>query len=135
MILFIPYLAHSTNKAIRAHHQERRRQVKAAAWACKSACQGVEPIVGQVDIVFRPRLGKGVPCRDTSNYSINVKHIEDGLVAAGLLPDDRGQYVRRVIMEPPEIDRGAETGTWIEIIPVQNEQQNITGDITEVTNG
>ena len=121
MILFVPYLAHSTNKAIRAHHQERRRQVKAAAWACKAACQGVEPIAGRVDLVFTPRLGKGVPRRDTSNYSINVKHVEDGLVSAGLLPDDRGEFVRRVIMEPPEVDRQAETGTWVEIIEIEGE--------------
>lgn len=121
MRIFVPYLAHSTNTAIRAHHQERRRQVKAAAWACKAACQGVAPIQGRVDLVFTPRLGKGVPRRDTSNYSINVKHVEDGLVAAGLLPDDRGEFVRRVIMEPPEIDRKAETGTWVEIIPCSTE--------------
>ncbi|WP_339118844.1 hypothetical protein [Halomonas sp. BMC6] len=68
--------------------------------------------------MFRPRLGKGDRMRDTSNYSISMKHIEDGLVAAGLLPDDRGQYVRRVILDPPEVDRKAESGTWVEIIPV-----------------
>lgn len=119
MILFVPYLACSTNVAIRQHYQERRKDVKRAAQAVIDACQGMKPVSGQVDIVFRPRLGKGVPRRDTSNYSINVKHIEDGLVAAGLLPDDRGQYVRRVIMEPPEIDRKAQTGTWVEIIKVE----------------
>jgi hypothetical protein len=119
MILFVPYLACSTNVAIRQHYQKRRKAVKDAALAVKSACQGMQAVTGQVDIVFRPRLGKGVPRRDTSNYSINVKHIEDGLVAAGILPDDRGQYVRRVIMEPPEIDRKAKTGTWVELIPVE----------------
>lgn len=118
MILFVPYIASSTNVALRANKHANNREVKAAAWACKAACAGMQPIAGQVDIVFRPRLGKGMPRRDTSNYSINVKHIEDGLVAAGLLPDDRGQYVRRVIMDPPEIDRKAESGTWVEIIPV-----------------
>lgn len=118
MRLFVPYLAHSTNTAIRAHHQVRRRQVKAAALACKAACRGIKPIKGRVDLVFTPRLGKGVIRRDTSNYSINVKHVEDGLVTAGLLPDDRGEYVRRVTMMPPEIDRKAETGTWVEISEV-----------------
>ena len=119
MILFVPYIACSTNTAIRQHYQQRRKDVKRAAMAVKAACHGMAPVTGQVDIVFRPRLGKGVPRRDTSNYSINVKHIEDGLVAAGILPDDRGQYVRRVIMDPPEIDRKAESGTWVEIIPVE----------------
>ncbi|GEK46533.1 hypothetical protein HPA02_08160 [Bisbaumannia pacifica] len=81
----------------------------------------VPPITGRVDLSFTPRLGKGVRRRDTSNYSLNVKHLEDGLVAAGILPDDRGEYVRRVILEPPEIDRKAETGTWVEIIEIEGE--------------
>lgn len=122
MILFVPYLARSTNVGIRQHWSRRKREVDAAAWACKAACQGMAPIAGRVDLVFRPRLGKGVPRRDTSNYSINVKHVEDGLVAAGLLPDDRGEYVRRVIMEPPEIDRKGETGTWVEIIELEKSE-------------
>ncbi|QPI62417.1 hypothetical protein [Vreelandella venusta] len=119
MLIFVPYIASSTNVALRANKHANNREVKAAAWACKAACQGVEPITGKVDLVFRPRLGKGERVRDTSNYSISMKHIEDGLVAAGLLPDDRGQYVRRVIMDPPEIDRKAESGTWVELIPVE----------------
>ena len=137
MKLFIPSLATSTNVGTRQHWTKRKREVDSCHLLVRSVVkrEGVQPIGQRVDLVFRPRLGKGVRRRDTSNYSLNVKHLEDGLVAAGLLPDDRGEYVRRVIMEPPEIDRGAETGTWIEIIPVQNEQQNITGDITEVTNG
>jgi hypothetical protein len=119
MIVFVPCLASSTNVAMRANKHANNREAKIAAWACKAACQGMSPIAGRVDLVFRPRLGKGARCRDTSNYSINVKHIEDGLVVAGILPDDRGEYVRRVIMDPPEIDRKGETGTWVELIPVE----------------
>lgn len=122
MILFVPYIASSTNVALRANKHQNNREVKAAAWACKAAIQNVDieiPITGRVDLVFRPRLGKGDRMRDTSNYSISMKHIEDGLVAAGLLPDDRGQYVRRVILDPPEVDRKAESGTWVELIPVE----------------
>ncbi len=117
MKLFIPYLATSTNVGTRQHWTKRKREVDSCHLLVRSVVkrEGVQPIGQRVDLVFRPRLGKGVRRRDTSNYSLNVKHLEDG--------------------EPPEIDRGAETGTWIEIIPVQNEQQNITGDITEVTNG
>lgn len=118
MIIFVPYLASSTNVAIRQHYHQRRKEVHSAALAVRAACHGIGPVDGLVDLVFRPRLGKGVRARDTSNYSLNVKHIEDGLVAAGILPDDRGQYVRRVILDPPEIDRKAATGTWVEIRPV-----------------
>lgn len=117
--IFVPYLASSTNVALRQNRFARSREVKDAAWAAKAACAGMEPINGMVDLVFRPRLGKGQRTRDTSNYSANVKHVEDALVAAGVLPDDRGEYVRRIIMEPPEVDRKSETGTWVEIIPVE----------------
>lgn len=121
MRIFIPYLATSTNVGTRQHWSKRKREVDACHLLVRQAVQqaGVSPVRSRVDLAFRPRLGKGVRRRDTSNYSLNVKHVEDGLVAAGILPDDRGEYVRRVIMEPPEIDRKAETGTWVEIIRVE----------------
>lgn len=117
MRLFVPYLATSTNVGTRQHWARRKREVESAHLLTREAVQkaGMVPVAGRVDLVFRPRLGKGVRRRDTSNYSLNVKHLEDGLVAAGILPDDRGEYVRRIIMEPPEIDRKAQTGTWVEI--------------------
>lgn len=120
MILFIPYLATSTNVGTRQHWTKRKREVDSCHLLVRNVVrrEGVEQVLGRVDLVFRPQLGKGVRRRDTSNYSLNVKHIEDGLVAAGVLPDDRGEFVRRVIMEPPEINRKAETGTWVEILPV-----------------
>ncbi|GEK48450.1 hypothetical protein HPA02_27330 [Bisbaumannia pacifica] len=121
MRLFVPYLAASTNVGTRQHWARRKREVDACHLLVRNAVreEGLRPVGGRVDLVFRPRLGKGVRRRDTSNYSLNVKHLEDGLVAAGILPDDRGEYVRRVILEPPEIDRKAETGTWVEIIEIE----------------
>lgn len=121
MLIFVPYLATSTNVGTRQHWSARKKEVEAAAWACKAACQGMAPVARRVDLVFRARLGKGVRVRDTSNYSLNMKHVEDGLVTVGILPDDRGEYVRRVILDPPEIDRKAETGTWVEIIELEGE--------------
>ncbi|WP_328717593.1 hypothetical protein VO226_08395 [Halomonas elongata] len=120
MRLFIPYLATSTNVGTRQHWSKRKEEVDACHLLVRNAVRraGLGRINGRVDLAFTPRLGKGVRRRDTSNFSLNMKHLEDGLVAAGVLPDDRGQYVRRVILEPPEIDRKAETGTWVEIIKV-----------------
>lgn len=120
MRLFVPYIASSTNVGTRQHWSKRKREVDRCYSLVRQAvaAAGIEPVKQRVDLVFTPRLGKGVRRRDTSNYSISMKHIEDGLVAAGLLPDDRGEFVRRVIMEPPEVDRKAESGTWVEIIPV-----------------
>lgn len=123
MRIFVPYLATSTNVGTRQHWGQRKREVDAAHLLTRNAVrrEGLPAVSGRVDLVFRPRLGRKVPRRDTSNYSLNMKHLEDGLVAAGILPDDRGRYVRRVILEPPEIDRKAETGTWIEIIEIEGE--------------
>lgn len=113
--LFVPYIASSSNT--RQHWTARKREVDTCHLIVRNAVQkaGLGRIEHPVDLVFRPRLGKGVRRRDTSNYSYSLKQLEDGLVAAGVLPDDRGEYVRRVIMDPPVIDRKAETGTWIEI--------------------
>ncbi|MGQ7249546.1 hypothetical protein ACUN9Y_19710 [Halomonas sp. V046] len=120
MRIFVPYLASSTNVGTRQHWSRRKREVDTCHLIVRNAVNraGLTPVECQVDLVFTPRLGKGVRRRDTSNYSLSMKHLEDGLVAAGLLPDDRGEFVRRIILEPPEIDRKAETGTWVEIIPV-----------------
>lgn len=129
MQLFVEYLATSTNVGTRQHWSNRKREVDACHLLVRHAVQQADlaPVRGRVDLVFRPRLGKGVRRRDTSNYSLNVKHLEDGLVAAGILPDDRGEYVRRVIMEPPEIDRQAATGTTIEIIELESEEYPLQG--------
>lgn len=120
MILFVPYLGPSTNSIYAGVHWAKRKKHKdEAAAAVKAAVQdlGLGAVEGRVDLVFRPRLGKGQRARDTSNNSYSAKMIEDGLVAAGVLVDDTLDCVRRVINEPPEFDRQAVTGTWVEIIP------------------
>lgn len=75
----------------------------------------------QVDLYFTPRLGPKERIRDTGNYSISCKTIEDGLVRAGLLPDNCGEYVRQWKVNPPIIDRKQKSGTWVETIPVEKE--------------
>lgn len=113
--LFVPYIAGSTNVGTRQHWSARKREVDACYLLVAQAVReaGIGRIERRVDLLFQPRLGKGVRRRDTSNYSLSLKHLEDGLVVAGVLPDDRIDYVGRVAMDPPLIDRRAETGTWI----------------------
>jgi len=121
MRIFVQYLGPSTNAIYSGIHWAKRKKAKDEAVAATlKAVQEFKlgSIPGRVDLVFRPRLGKGVRRRDTSNNSMSAKLIEDALVKAGVLVDDTEAYVRRVINEPPEIDRQAETGTWVEIIPV-----------------
>jgi len=36
-----------------------------------------------------------------------------------VLKDDTEQYVRNVTMCPARVDRKAQTGTWVELIPVE----------------
>ncbi|WP_110665167.1 hypothetical protein [Salinicola halophilus] len=121
VVLFVPYIASSSNT--RQHWTARKREVDACHLIVRDAVRraGLCRIEQPVDLAFTPRLGKGVRRRDTSNYSYSLKQLEDGLVAAGVLPDDRGEYVRRVVMEPPVVDRKAETGTWIEICEAQRD--------------
>lgn len=122
MRLFVEYLGPSTNAIYAGVHWAKRKKAKDEACMATLAAvraAGIQPVQGRVDLVFRPRLGKGVRRRDTSNNSMSAKLIEDSLVKAGVLIDDTEQYVRRVIHEPAEIDRSAPTGTYIEINPVE----------------
>lgn len=124
MILFVPYLGPSTNQIYAGIHWAKRKKAKDQALAATlEAVRGIGmgPAAGRVDLVFRPRLGKGVRRRDTSNASMTAKLIEDALVKAGVLADDTEDHVRRVILEPAEIDRKAVTGTWVEIIEIEGE--------------
>lgn len=120
--LFVEYLGPSTNAIYSGIHWSKRKRAKDDACRATLAAvraAGILPVTGRVDLVFRPRLGKGVRRRDTSNNSMSAKLIEDALVKAGVLADDTDEHVRRVIHEPAEIDRSAATGTWIEIIELE----------------
>ncbi|MHB0775410.1 RusA family crossover junction endodeoxyribonuclease [Halomonas sp. WWR20] len=121
--LFVPYIGPSTNVAIRQHWRKHKDQVELCDVLTKQAVidASLAPISHQVDLYFTPRLGPKERIRDTGNYSISCKTIEDGLVRAGLLPDDRGEYVREWKVRPPIIDRKQESGTWVEIIRVEEE--------------
>lgn len=124
MRIFVPYLGPSTNAIYAGMHWAKRKQAKDDACRATLAAvrdAGLARVEGRVDLVFRPRLGKGARRRDTSNNSMSAKLIEDALVKAGVLADDTTDHVRRVINEPPEIDRKAETGTWVEIIEIKGE--------------
>ncbi|WP_280568210.1 hypothetical protein [Chromohalobacter sp. 296-RDG] len=124
MRLFVEFLGPSTNAIYAGTHWGKRKKAKDDACAATLAAvraAGVQQVAGRVDLVFRPRIGKGVRRRDTSNNSMSAKLIEDALVKAGVLADDTDEHVRRVINEPAEIDRKAQTGTWVEIIEVEGE--------------
>ncbi|RUR26826.1 hypothetical protein ELY33_17105 [Vreelandella andesensis] len=123
MRLFIPYLGPSTNAIYAGIHWTKRKEAKDdAAVAVEAAINKADigmPISSRVDLVFTPQLGKGARKRDTSNNSMTAKLIEDALVKAGVLKDDTEQYVRNVTLCPAQVDRSADTGMWVELIPVE----------------
>lgn len=119
--LFVPYLGPSTNAVYAGLHWGKRKAEKDAsrlmvANAVRSA--GLMPCQSRVDLVFSPRLGKGDRMRDTSNYSLTAKLIEDGLVNVGILADDTARHVRRVILEPATVDRSQPGGMWVKFVMV-----------------
>ncbi|MCE3025748.1 hypothetical protein [Salinicola sp. DM10] len=91
IVVSVPYIASSTNT--RQHWTARKREVDACHLLVRNAVRraGIGRVVVPVGLTFRPRLGKSVRRRDTSSYSLSLKHLEDGLVAAGVLPDHRGE--------------------------------------------
>jgi hypothetical protein len=122
MILFVPYLGPSTNAIYAGLHWAKRKKAKDDALKATMATvrsEGVTAAGSRVDLIFTPQVGKGVRKRDTSNNSMTAKLIEDALVKAGVLKDDTEQYVRNVTMCPARVDRKAQTGTWVELIPVE----------------
>lgn len=65
---------------------------------------GIKPVEGPVDVsvVFAEEVrffknGNRKPVRDVDNIQSAVKPILDGLVEAGVLPNDSPEWVRRVI--------------------------------------
>ena len=116
--LFVAYLGPSTNAIYAGLHWAKRKKAKDDALAATLEAverQIVVPARQQVDLIFTPRLGKGARKRDTSNNSMTAKLIEDALVKAGVLADDTEAYVRRVTLQPAEIDRTLPSGMWVEI--------------------
>jgi len=96
----VDYIAPSLN-AIYAgiHWVKRKRHADDAHLAVKIACKGVRIAASAVLLEFQPMIrGR---CYDCSNYAYSVKLLEDGLVRAGVLPDDTNQWVKRIIINAP----------------------------------
>jgi hypothetical protein len=121
MRIFVEYLGPSTNAIYAGLHWSKRKRAKDKALAATLDAverQMIIPATKRVDLTFTPRLGKGQRARDTSNNSMTAKLIEDALVKCGILADDTAQYVRRVTLEPADIDRQRPSGMWVEITEV-----------------
>lgn len=99
----------TTNKERTEHHMTRAKRVKewreAFAWLAKS--KRIPPLVWM-------RIGaqpwqKGGVLQDVAACNPAVKAAIDGLVDAGVLPDDSPEYLKSVEFFPPQKGRDALT--------------------------
>jgi len=96
----VDYIAPSLN-AIYAgiHWAKRKKHADDAHLAVKIAAKGIRMAVSAVVLEFQPMIrGR---CYDVSNHAYWIKLIEDGLVRAGVLPDDTNKWVKRIIINAP----------------------------------
>lgn len=99
-----------------AHWAQRNGPAQTWRAAAFVACRGLAPLTPPVVIdavVHKSRNGRW----DAHNLMATVKHAIDGVVDAGLLPDDSNAYLTRV-----SIEAGAKSAS-----------PNLTLTITEIT--
>jgi hypothetical protein len=73
--------------------------------------------LGPCDIVVRTVLPDRRGRHDTAACYPSYKAAQDGLVDAGVWPDDNPKWVRTVVFEAPVIRKG-QTGLELELRPV-----------------
>lgn len=111
---FVPFMARSTNAIYTGTHYAVRKK---EADAGHNACMDIQcsPFDKPVSITYVPVVGKGGRKRDVSNYSYCAKIIEDGLVRAGIVPDDTDEWVKGFHLVPAQIDRKVNSGMWVTV--------------------
>lgn len=87
------------------HHMKTAKLVKMWRAHARAAAHQWEPADGQVDIVAETWL-TGRRSQDCGAMYPAVKAIIDGIVDAGILPDDTPAYVRSIKMYAPEFCAG-----------------------------
>ena len=92
----------------------RSRELKKLGYVKGRNMRLPNPISEPIDMLTVVRYPKATPRADAPNLYPTVKHLEDGLVAAGVLEDDSYQYVHSHIFKV-----GSPTnreGTWQVVI-------------------
>lgn len=118
LALFVPCEVWTVNSERRMHHFARAAKVTpvretakllALNWARKNR---TPTFAGPVYVEFTPVQKPGV-LADTANHLPPCKAVLDGIVDAGLIPDDRPEWVRWQTFMPPQKDRN--TGVNVRI--------------------
>lgn len=101
-ILSFPKKPLNTNAERRGNRFQRADHVKewrgAYYWLCK---QEKVPRMKWISVTAQPFQKRG-KLADTSACNPSVKAAIDGIVDAGVIPDDTGEYVRRITFLPTQ---------------------------------
>ena len=101
-ILTVEWMGPSLNKVYAGGHWGKRMKWAADGHLAVLAAvrKGkISPVTSPVHLTFSPFIrGRRY---DATNYALTVKILEDGLVKAGILKGDTGEYVWRVSTDAP----------------------------------
>lgn len=112
-ILIIPAVGPSLNQWYSGGHWSKRSRTK-NAWRMlvRNAVRVHEiepPATYPVRIDVLCRFGKGDRSYDCTNVAATAKLAEDGLVKAGIIPNDSNRYVRPVTLDSIRHDAPSDT--------------------------
>lgn len=109
----------SMNRTLRMHWAERHyvvQSLQSEAWAAANTKGKRAPRYKvPVTVEFRPFVDRG-PLPDTDALGFVAKSVLDGLVNAGVLPDDSPEWVSAVIFYRPEL-LTQQSLLWIRLAP------------------
>jgi hypothetical protein len=104
----------TTPGARRAHAAKVKSWRRAFEMLARS---GRVPALGPCEVIVRTYLPDRRGTHDVGACFPAYKAAQDGLVDAGVWPDDKPQWVVRVIFEAPVFGQGA--GLELELVPVE----------------
>lgn len=109
-VLWYPVRPWTANKDRNMHHMERAKHIKEWRGAFKQlAIDADVPSMNSVCFEILPVLGDR-RAQDTANCSTAAKAAIDGIVDAGVIPDDRPPYMQWIKFYPPLMPPDTEKG-------------------------
>lgn len=115
MVIELPFIPASLNELFGMHYRTRanwtRERKEEVAWLCKQIKKKVYKFPVDVNILI---ISGNKHKKDAANYSCKAEI--DGLVLAGILPDDNSDYIRRVSFE---IQYGEKDKTIIKLSTIE----------------
>lgn len=91
---------HATKRHWGSYYNHKKKWSK----KIKTACKNLKPYAGPIRVSIK-NVYPTKRRRDPDN--IILKFILDGLVEAGIIPDDSFEYIEAIVIEKPEIKKKA----------------------------